>query len=71
MITQIDLWSLCCVAFLSVFILLTLLATAMQLITLLFPERRPTVESPLVAAISSAVSSLYPGSRVTRIEEES
>ena len=61
----------CIIAFLSVFVLLTLLAVVMQLITAIFPERKAGVDSVLVAAISSTVSTVYPGARVTRIEEES
>jgi hypothetical protein len=43
----------------------------MQLITVLFPERKAAVDPTVVAAISSTVATLYPGARVTRIEEES
>ena len=55
----------------AVFLLLSLLAGLMQLITLIFPERKSSVEPTLVAAISSSVAVLYPGARVTKIEEKS
>jgi hypothetical protein len=61
---------LCSIAFVSVFILLAFLAVAMYLITVIFPERREAVDVVLAAAISSTVASVYPGARVTRIEEE-
>jgi len=37
----------------------------------IFPERATAVDAPVVAAISSAVASLSPGARVTKIQEES
>ena len=66
-----NLLTACSIAFLAVFLLLSLLAGLMQLITLIFPERKPSVEPSLVAAISSSVAFLYPGARVTKIEEKS
>lgn len=61
----------CGIAFLAVFLLLSLLAGLMQLITLIFPERRPSTDPVLVAAITSSVAQLIPGARVTKIEEKS
>ena len=66
-----NLLTACGIAFLAVFCLLTLLAGMMQLITILFPERKTSVDSGLVAAITSSVATIYPGARVTRIEEKS
>ncbi len=37
----------------------------------MFPPSRRGVDAPLVAAIEGAVIAVYPGARVTRIEEES
>ncbi len=59
---------MCGVAFVAVFILLGLLALVMEGITLLFPERVPTVEAAVVAAVAGAVASLYGGARVIKIE---
>ena len=66
-----NLVAVCGIAFGAVFTLLTFLAVVMQVITTVFPERKPTVDSIMVAAISGTVASLIPGTRVTRIEEES
>jgi hypothetical protein len=66
-----DLIAICLIAFLAVFVLLGLLALAMHVITLIFPARKGTIEQTLVAAISSTVAAVYPGARVTQIEEES
>ncbi len=66
-----NLFSACGIAFGAVFLLLTILAGMMRLITFIFPERQSTVDQHVVAAIASAVASVYPGSRVTKIEEKS
>ena len=60
----------CSIAFVTVFILLAFLAGVMRLIMRLFPVRVASTDVALVAAISSAVSLLYPGGMVTSIEEE-
>ncbi len=65
-----SLLSACGIAFLAVFVLLSLLAGLMQLITIVFPKREPRIESSLVAAVSSAVAVLIPGARVTKLEEK-
>lgn len=66
-----NLVAVCGIAFGAVFALLTFLAVVMQVITTVFPERKPSVDSTVVAAISGTVASLIPGARVTRIEEKS
>ena len=64
------LFSACLIALISVFILLGSLALIMKLITAVFPGRAASMDPVLVAAISTTVASIYPGARVTRIEEE-
>ena len=61
----------CATAFVAVIVLLTALAGVIHLITSMFPPSRRGVDAPLVAAIEGAVTAVYPGARVTRIEEES
>jgi len=65
-----NLFSACLTALISVFALLGSLALIFELITVLFPARRLRIEPVLVAAISTAVASVYPGAKLTRIEEE-
>ena len=65
------LFSACLIAMAAVFCLLSLLATIMWSITALFPVREARADSAVVAAISTAVVSIWPGVKVTRIEEES
>jgi hypothetical protein len=62
--------AICTIAFTAVFVLLAFLAAAMHFITLLFPAREASVDSVLVAAISGAVAAVFPGAKVTNIEEE-
>ena len=66
-----NLVAVCGIAFGAVFTLLAFLAVVMQVITTVFPERKPSVDSTMVAAISGTVASFIPGARVTRIEEKS
>ena len=61
----------CLIALVAVFILLGLLAMAMNLITRAFPVRDDIADTAVVAAVAAAVAALIPGARVTRIEEES
>lgn len=65
-----SLFSACLIAMVAVFSLLGLLALIMWLITTLFPVREGKIDSTVVAAISTAVASVWPGAKVTRIEEE-
>lgn len=65
-----SLFSVCTIAFVSVFALLSFLAVTMHLTTVLFPVRGTAVDPAIVAAISGTVASVVPGARVTHIEEE-
>ncbi len=65
------LFAACLTAMIAVFILLGVLALTMELITAVFPERRRAMDPAIVAALTTAVASIFPGARVTRIEEDS
>jgi len=69
-VPDVDLLWVCAVAFTGVFTLLAALAVVMHLITVLFPERRAAVDPVVTAVVSTTVATLFPGARVTRIEEE-
>ncbi len=64
-----DLVFICISAFLAVFVLLSLLAVVMRIILVLFPEKESGIDAVVVAAITSTVSTIYPGTRITKIEE--
>ena len=66
----VNLLGVCTIAFVAVFVLLTTLALVMQLITVLFPERARAVDPVVAAAVAGVVARVWPGARVTRIEEE-
>ena len=65
-----DLLLICGVAFLVVFIILTLLALSMRIIILVFPEKRAKIEAAMIAAVTAAVQTIMPGTKVTKVEEE-
>jgi hypothetical protein len=49
---------------------LAALAAAINLLTVLLPDRTPHVDAALVGALADTVAQVLPGARVTRIEEE-
>lgn len=63
-----DLPIICVSAFAAVFLLLSVLAGVMRIIVVLFPEKAGVTDT-VAAAAASAVTALYPGTRITRIEE--
>jgi hypothetical protein len=67
--TQPDLWVICVFAFIAVFLLLSMLAVVMHVLTAAFPAAAKESDTAVVAAISSAAALAYPGMRVTNLEE--
>jgi type IV secretory pathway VirB3-like protein len=66
-----SLLSICTIALAAVFLLLSFLAVAMHLVTVIFTARDTRIDPAVVAAVSAAISSVMPGARVIKIEEES
>ena len=64
-----DLLVICVSAFAVVFFTLTILALVMRTIMAIFPERLISSDSTVIAAVVSAVSAIYPGTKVTKVEE--
>lgn len=63
----------CLSSLLAVFVLLAVLAVTMRILVAVFPEtleKLATSDAALLAAIATAVANLYPGMRVTKVEEE-
>lgn len=56
-------------ALLTVFIILSGLAVIMQLILRFFPVKESEEDVAIYSAIASVYSSLYPGTKITKIEE--
>lgn len=67
---DIQILKVCLLAFGAVFVLLSFLAIVMRVLVALFPQREDPGSAAVVAAISASVSTLFPGARVTRIEEK-
>ena len=69
---QVNLFMICVSSFIGVFAVLMFLAVAMQLIMYVFPEKKIETgsdDAALYAAITSAYARMYPGTRVSNIEE--
>jgi len=66
---SVDLVVICGVAFLMVFVILAFLALMMRLIILIFPEKKVVSDPAMVAAIAAAVQTVYPGTKLTNVEE--
>lgn len=69
------LW-ICVSSFVGVFGVLTFLAITMHMITLIFPEKKKIIakaagsdDAVVYAAISSTYARLYPGKKISKIEE--
>lgn len=68
--TSPELLWICVTAFVSVGVILTVLAGIMRLILILFPQKDEQKTDPvLIAAAATVLQSIYPGTRITRVEE--
>lgn len=66
--TEPSLLTICIAAFIAVIVILSLMAVIIRILTALFP----VVDGPdpaVVAAISAAAARVYPGTKVTNIQE--
>jgi len=66
---QTNLLMICLSAFTAVFVLLALLSALMRLIIMIFPQKISDTDSAVLAALATTVSSIYSGTKVTKIEE--
>ncbi len=64
-----ELLLVCLSAFVFVFFILAMLALVMRLIMAIFPEKILQSDSAYVAAIASVMSTLFPGTKITKVEE--
>ena len=64
-----DLLSISLAAFVAVFLLLSFLALIMRLITGVFPKKESDADSSVIAALSTTMNTIYPGTKITKIEE--
>jgi hypothetical protein len=61
--------SICISAILTVFLILSVLAISINIITRLFPFKEEKEDTTIFAAIASGYSVIYPGNKITKIEE--
>lgn len=66
---SVNLLMVCASAFVGVFLLLIFLSLVMKVITAVFPQKTAESDVTVLAAVASAVSSAYPGTIITKIEE--
>lgn len=64
--------TICISSFIGVFLVLVFLAVAMEVITRIFPEKIASAgadDGAVFAGITSTYARLYPGTRISNIEE--
>ena len=64
-----ELWLVCITAFCAVGLLLAVLAGLMRLILTIFPQKDNATDAMMLAAVASVVTAVYPGSRITKVDE--
>ncbi len=69
MMGSAELLVICVSAFVAVFVLLAVLAAIMRLIIIVFPQKTGVGDTAVLAAVASVAASLYPGTKITKVEE--
>ncbi|KAA3610130.1 MAG: hypothetical protein D8M58_07150 [Calditrichaeota bacterium] len=64
-----DILSICISAIITVFLILGGLAVSIQIITRFFPFRQLKEDTTIYAAITTSHAAIYPGTKITKIEE--
>lgn len=65
-----ELYMICGIAFLVVFIILALLAFLMRIIMLIFPEKVAEIDPSIITAVAATVQTIFPGTKMTKLEEK-
>lgn len=60
---------ICVAAFIADALILGFLALVMRLVMALFPQKEDQADGMLVATVASVLQSIYPGSKITKVEE--
>jgi hypothetical protein len=66
---QPELLVICISAFVAVFVLLGFLAVVMRVLIAAFPEKVSGIDSATIAALTAAATYVFPGTKVTKVEE--
>ena len=67
--TSASLIFVCVSAFIAVFVLLTVLALVMRFILVAFPEKEKKFDAAIIAALTTTMQTVYPGTTIKKIEE--
>ena len=67
---SVSLMTICFSAFVSVFVLLSILAVSMRLILMAFPEKDIDYDPGLIAGVAAVYKEVFPDSKIKKIEEE-
>ena len=65
-----DLTMICGIAFLIVFLILAFLAFIMRIIMLIFPTKAAGSDPAVIAAVATTVQAVFPGTKITKLEEK-
>jgi len=65
-----ELYMICGIAFLVVFIILVLLAFLMRIVMHIFPEKVAEIGPAMIAAVAATVQTIFPGTKMTKLEEK-
>ena len=65
-----DLVTICITSFIAVLLLLSFLALTIRLIVLIFPAKEDDTDSAVMAAITTAYQTHFPGTKIIKIGEQ-
>jgi len=69
LMTSSSLIFVCLSAFIAVFVLLTVLALIMRSILIAFPEKEKKLDAAIIAALTTTIQTVYPGTTIKKVEE--
>ncbi len=67
---SISLFNISLLAFAMVFLILGLLSLLMRLVIVVFPEKKTRIDAATMAALTAALNKIFPGMKITKVEEE-
>ncbi len=65
-----ELLFICGTAFLVVFLILAVLSLVMRLIIFIFPEKKARTDMAMITTITTAIQAVFPGMKITKVEEK-
>lgn len=65
-----SLFNISLLAFAMVFLILAVLSLLMRLVIVVFPEKKTRIDAAAMAALTAALNKIFPGMKITKVEEE-